>query len=287
LRSDNPEVRRLANTFLESPAGASARQVLGMQRVSIKSRSSSGGRGKSLTMSKRRASRTAAVSNRRMFQQAYQDIYVNPSVPAAGEIKAIDIPSTNYLFRAPATASNIVLLNGIQSGAGFYNRIGARIEMRNLHIRGNITNAATSTVGGARMLIVYDNQPNGALPVISDILQSRDQTGAATTAYVSEINLDNRARFTIVRDMQFYLPPVTNTAGVLTNGPSFPAFDDQQFDLNVFVKLKGLQTLYKSPNVDPTTIASITTGALYAVFVGNVDSTWQFGGGFRLRYDDK
>lgn len=142
-------------------------------------------------------------------------------------------------------------------------------------------------MGGGRLLIVYDKQPNGAFPIISDILQSRDQTGAATTTYSSEINLDNRARFAIIRDMQFYFPPVTNTAGVLTNGPNFPAYDDQPFDLNVFVKLKGLQTMFKSPNVDPTTIASITTGALYAVFVGNVDGGWQFSGGFRLRYDDK
>lgn len=261
--------------------------ALGMQRVSIKSRTSGGSRGKMLTQQKRRAARTSAVTTRRMFQQAYNDLYVNSAIPVGAEIKAIDIPASNWLFRAPSVASSIILLNGIQSGDAFYNRIGSRIEMKNLHIRGNINNAATSTVGGGRFLIVYDKQPNGAFPIISDILQSRDQTGAATTTYSSEINLDNRARFAIIRDMQFYFPPVTNTAGVLTNGPNFPAYDDQPFDLNVFVKLKGLQTLYKSPNVDPTTIASITTGALYAVFVGNVDGGWQFSGGFRLRYDDK
>lgn len=263
-----------------------------MQRVSIRSRTGMGGsRGKALTQQKRRAARTSAVANRRMFEQAYRDLYIAPSVPAVftasgAEIKAIDIASTNYLFRAPATASNIILLNGIQTGAAFYNRVGSRVEMRNLHIRGQVTNAATSTSCMLRLLIVYDRQPTGALPVISDILQSRDQVGTATTGGISEINLDNRDRFAILRDMQYYAPSCTNTAGVLTNGPQFPGQDNQQWDVNEFIKLKSLGTHYKS-STNPSVIADIATGALYACFVATVDATWQAGVGFRLRYDDK
>lgn len=219
-----------------------------------------------------------------------QFVPVVPRAPPASffttgaEIKAIDIPSTDYPFRLPATNSTI-LLNGVQTGAGFFNRVGSRIEMKNLHIRGNVNNKATATSGQGRLIIVYDRQPTGALPAISDILQARDQTGAATTATVSEINLDNRDRFTIVRDMQFYLPPCTNTAGVLTNGPQFPGQDDQQFDINTFIKLKGLACHFKSSS-NPTTIADIATGALYACFVGNPDNTWQASVQFRLRYND-
>ncbi len=202
------------------------------------------------------------------------------------EIKAIDIAAANYLFRVPATASNVILLNGVQTGAAFYNRVGSRIEMKNLHIRGFVNNAATTIAQQGRLLIVYDRQPTGALPVISDILQSRDQAGTATTAGASEINLDNRDRFQIVRDMEYYLPPCTNTAGVLTNGPQFPAQDDQQFDINEFIKLKELTTHFKSTS-NPATIADIATGALYACFVSSSqDSTWQASIGFRLRYND-
>lgn len=95
-----------------------------------------------------------------------------------------------------------------------------------------------------------------------------------------------RDRFQILRDLQFYAPPVTNTAGVLTNGPSYPA-NDQEIDINIFIKLKGLATHYKSTS-NPATIADISTGALYAAFVCNTtDSGWGFGGAFRLRYEDK
>lgn len=214
-------------------------------------------------------------------------IYRPPAtmVLTGSEIKAIDIP-TQQAFRLPATNS-CNLLNGIQTGAAFFNRIGSRIEMRNLHIRGQVVLAATATVSMLRLLIVYDRQPTGALPVVSDLLQSRDQTGTATTSGSSEINLDNRDRFTIIRDMQLYAPPATFTAGVLTNGPQFPGNDDQQWDINEFIKLRGLTTHYKSSS-NPTTIADISTGALYAYFVANgSDNTWQFSGGFRLRYADK
>lgn len=202
------------------------------------------------------------------------------------EIQAIDIAQADYTFREPTTASNIVLLNGVQSGDAFYQRNGARITMRNLHIRGTVFNAATSTVCGLRLLIVYDRQPTGGLPTIQDILQSRTQAGVASTAAFSEINLDFRERFGILRDMQWYAPSVTNTAGVLTNGPSFPGQDNQQWDINEFIRLRELITLFKSTN-NPVTIANISTGALYACFVSSVDSTYQAKLGFRLRYNDK
>lgn len=208
--------------------------------------------------------------------------------PTGAEIKAIDIAEAIYSFRAPGTATGLILLNGVQTGAGFFNRVGARIEMKNLHVRGKNINAATvASVSYLRIMIVYDRQPAvGALPVVTDILQSRDQTGAATTSGVSEINLDNRDRFIILRDLKYYAPSVSNAAGVLTNGPQFPG-DDTHFDVDEFIKLKGLGTHFRSSS-NPTTIADISTGALYAMFVSDgVDSAWAASVGFRLRYNDK
>lgn len=202
------------------------------------------------------------------------------------EIKAIDIATVAYAFRLPATATNVILLNGVQTGTGFFNRVGSRIEMKNLHIRGYVRYAATNGGSVLRMLIVYDRQPVGALPTISDVLQTRDQSGTATTAGASEINLDNRDRFTIVRDMEYYAPPCTYTGGVLTNGPQFPGQDDKQWDVNEFIKLKELATHFKS-TANPATITDISTGALYAFFVtSGTDSALEFAGGFRLRYND-
>lgn len=199
------------------------------------------------------------------------------------EIKAIDITQTSYTYGLPATNTGI-LLNGVQAASGYFNRIGARIEMKNLHVRGNINNILTSIATFGRIVIVYDRQPTGAIPATTLVLQSRDQTGATTNTVGSEVNLDQRDRFVIIRDYQTYFPPVTNTTGVLTNGPSFPG-EDNPFQVNLFIKLKGLSTHFQSTS-NPTTIADIATGALYAYFVAGVAASWNANLSFRLRYND-
>jgi len=205
--------------------------------------------------------------------------------PTMAEIKAIDIEEQTYIFRDPNTATNIILLNGVQTGSGFFNRVGSRIEMKSLQINGFLgpnTAATSTTPSNLRMLIVYDRQPVGALPTVSDVLQDRNQVGTAITGGLSHINLDNRDRFTILRDMRWIVPTVT--AGVVT-GISIGVGDP--WTVNTFIKLKGLGTHFKSTS-NPATIADISTGALYALFVTETnDSDWVVEADFRLRYDDK
>lgn len=205
--------------------------------------------------------------------------------PTSQEIKAVDIEEQVYLFRDPNTASNIILLNGIQAGTGFYNRVGSRVEMKNLQMNGFIGPAAAATAANPsmlRILIVYDRQPKGALPTISDILQDRNQVGTALTGGLSHVNLDNRDRFIILRDLRWYTPTVT--AGVVSGVSSGVG---EPWTWSMFLKLKGLGTHYNS-TADPCTIANISTGALYACFVTETnDSDWNVEADFRLRYDDK
>jgi len=210
---------------------------------------------------------------------------LNAWQPTSAEIKAIDLPETTYVFRDPNSASSVWLLNGVQTGAGFFNRVGSRIEMKNLQINGFLgpnTSSTGTTPSLLRLLIVYDRQPTGAMPVISDILQDRDQTGAATNGGLSHINLDNRDRFSILREIRWAVP--TTTGGVITGVSSGVG---EPWTLNLYLKLKGLGTHYKS-STNPSTIADIATGALYACFVTETnDSDWVIEADFRLRYDDK
>lgn len=224
-----------------------------------------------------------------MYKQIYVPKYQKPGAlyQSGSEIKAIDIPFGAQVFHTVAGTPTIALLNGVQTGAAFYNRVGSRIEMKNLHLRGSIVNIATSDAQQTgRIIIVYDRQPQGALPTFSDIFQSRDQQGTASTTWASEINLDQRDRFVIIRDIQYFLPSVTNTVGVLTNGPNYPG-KDQEMDVNIFVKLKGLITHFKS-STNPTVIGDVAAGALYLVnVISTNDATWQLGISSRLRFDDK
>jgi len=89
----------------------------------------------------------------------------------------------------------------------------------------------TSVQDQVRMLLVYDTQPNGALPGITTVL--KDANAAAATTVNSHLNLDDRERFQIVRDMLFMMPAATYAAGVITNS-FFPDPIKQSFNVNEF-----------------------------------------------------
>lgn len=58
------------------------------------------------------------------------------------------------------------------------------------------------------------------------------------------------------------------------------------YNINRYIKLQGLHTHYQA---DTDLVASISTGALYIVGMGNLGAGsegWQFNGTWRLRYAD-
>lgn len=207
---------------------------------------------------------------------------------SGSEIKAVDIPSFLAAFSVVATPPALYLLNPVQLGAGFYNRVGSKIELKSVHLRGNIRQTLTTTEGSLRLIVVYDRQPNGTAPALTDILQTRSQTGAATTTSFSEINLDQRDRYVMIRDKTWHAPSATYTAGVQTNGPSYPG-TDEEFDINLFIPLNNLVTHYKS-TTDPISVADINTGGLYMFCIASasvVEASYTASIAVRLRFGDK
>lgn len=218
---------------------------------------------------------------KRKLQRAFMPMNLpNVLKSTSSEIKAIDIPFASVGF---PTAGVATLLNSVLTGSGFWNRVGSKIEMKSVRIRLRLKNDSTSTQDAARVLLVYDRQANATALTISDLLQSRasDGTTVATNQHV-DINLDNRDRFTIIRDQTLYLPSVTNTAGVMTN--AFPTTgNDTPFIIDWYVKLKGLVTHYKA---SAGGITDITTGALYLVQISGGNNLYSLSGNVRLRYND-
>ena len=83
----------------------------------------------------------------------------------------------------------------------------------------------------ARIMIVYDRQPNGAIATIANILS------AATS--VSFMNLDNRDRFKVICDIHFKLGPrYLDTTATQTY-----AYSGANGDVvNIYRKLGGIKT---------------------------------------------
>lgn len=203
--------------------------------------------------------------------------------PSMREKKAFDLATTMLTINTIGGGPPVfVTLNACVNGAELYQRVGRKIYMKSLHIRGFVNNTSTSVNDFARIIIFYDAQPNAAAPTIQTLLQDSN-AAAATTAY-SEINLINRARFKILRDYQIILPSLTNTAGVITN---FALQDNllNPLNINFFIKLKGLEAEYNG--VNGGTIADISSGAIFITAVSSISNdNYDFIFTSRLRYYD-
>lgn len=195
------------------------------------------------------------------------------------ELKAFDLSTATQNFVNAGVV--IPTLNACVNGAELYQRVGRKTYGKSIHIRGFVQNILTSVQDFARIIVFYDSQPNAAAATAASIL-SDSNAGAATTA-TSEINLNNRQRFKILRDHQMILPSVTFTAGVLTN----EAFQqsDNQLNINMYIKLKGLETVYNGNNAG--TVADITSGNIGMLLITSLtNNSWQLQYGTRYRYYD-
>lgn len=210
----------------------------------------------------------------------------NALVARRGELNAVDVPGATYVLNA---TGSVTPLNLIRAGSTYVNRTGRRIEMQSIRINGQIEpipRTNTNNSDYVRVIIFYDRQTNGAVPLVADVLATTDQAAANTTTSYSGLNLNNRDRFTILMDYRCELPSYTNTTGVITA----PGFQDQtkEYTIDRYIKLKGLLTQFKADS-SPAVIGDIATGGLFLLTLGaNTAGTEGWQGVFetRLRFTD-
>jgi len=202
-----------------------------------------------------------------------------------GELKSLDQPSANFALNSTAV---FTCLNLVRAGSSFCNRIGRKINMMSVRMRGWINPIRTITLSDvARILIIYDRQANGANPTLQSLLQTTDQAAGNTTTILSGINLNNRDRFVILRDEMIVLPSQTVTAGAITT-PGWVDPVSHTFEHDWYVKMGGLSTQFGADSA-PAVIGDITTGALFMVTAGlNAAGAegYQLTAEVRLRYLD-
>lgn len=188
-----------------------------------------------------------------------------------GELK---FSTVNYNQNANLS-STFVLLNGLTRGSDAEgNRIGRNYTIRSIQWRLPVLNEAniSLTCVPLRFLIVWDKDPNGALPALTDVLDA-----ARTCAMV---NMNNKARFDIVHSEYFH--PSADSSG----GAAVASANQVGFALEGYQKLK-LRTTCNNGNAG--TIADIQHGALYAVIFSEITAgttDWDVNGYFRIRYED-
>lgn len=205
-------------------------------------------------------------------------------LPRGVETKAVD-----FAFGTTLTLTStpqFTLLNGIQEGAGAFNRIGRRISLQQFQLQGFLQDAGVTTNGvqWGRIMLIYDRQPNATVPQFADLIQSETQTGALANSVVAGRNMDGLDRFVILWDDRFVMPQVTYTAGVLSNVVPFPTMLEMRKMCSL--PLKGLETTYKT-NTNPSTVADIATGSLYLVTMGDDAAPgWNLAVSMRTKFVD-
>lgn len=198
-----------------------------------------------------------------------------PRVPTnALALKSVDVSSETFLFASSQSPAVLVVP---KLGSAFFNRLSNRTRGVSLHLIGQIaptfSNAAIITQTFGRIIVYYDRQPNGANPATADILLDTHNDGSTTTNAFSQINMNNRDRFMILRDRKVVLPEIAidgvggnQVGGVITD----PNCGDKGFRYTEFIKLNHLESLYNSTNGG--TIGDISSGAFGILVVSNDSS---------------
>lgn len=224
------------------------------------------------------------------YARAGQRVMMPPVQNRRHEIKFVDNATTATNFKRDSTPPVGVYIGGPVQGAAPYQRIGQRIANKSLRLRGTVDPVLSNgTAGLGRIIVVYDEQSNGAVPAFADVISSYTATGAnASTAY-DGINMNNRERFKVLVDEQFALPALTVAAGVITAGQTMDTTGNKKaapWNFDRFIPLKDLITHFKA---SAGGIGDVATGALIMFVVCDsavTDSAFDFGWSARLRYDD-
>lgn len=160
------------------------------------------------------------------------------------ERKNVDVVST---FALPLTASFATpqLINGIAQGVANNERVGRKIRMKKIQIRYIVEPVSGSNPSQARIMIVYDKQPNGALPIVGDVVNGGQ--------FYSFNVLANSDRFVVLMDeiSESCQSSVTNISG--------------QRHVNI-----DLETVFGGTTAG---IASINSGSVFIMAANNSDPT--------------
>lgn len=208
-----------------------------------------------------------------------------------GEKKGMDTDITlNPIISTTSTNASSFVLNLIQQGAGSWNRIGRKVYLKSLRLKGTFSCTQTPTVATgvgqntvARMVVVWDQQPSGgAIPTFDQIFGITAQDGVESCPnFNCPPKYDNFDRFKVLKEELVSFPPFVSSSG---SGPAYTVFKD--FD--TYLKLGNRECVFSGQS-NPMTIADISTGAIYLYFragASNAVTTTAVIGTSRLRYSD-
>lgn len=211
--------------------------------------------------------------------------------PDRRALKQFDVELFNVAINAnlPQMRS---LMAQLVTGPGRNNRVGNRVRVVRITIRGTIQSVAlanpanlTNVSAVARLSLFYDAASNGQSQVYpySEIYQGLDPTGATFTGALALQNANNFDRFDVIREWFFNLPP---NSGMGAGGAPLGNEAGRASDT-------GIWTINESYNVNYETVydnaGTCRTGDLFFFTDTNLStaiSEWLFVGIARVEFMD-
>lgn len=190
------------------------------------------------------------VTKKRKTFNTYSKPYENPVMPSVSsqgtnEKKFKD--TVNFLnVRTPTVGVTVPqLINGVAEGSDFTQRVGRKVTWSSITMRWRaVISPTTPWPANVRAMLVYDRQPNGVMPFISDIINIG---GSGAIDDTSLNNLNNRDRFWVIMDKTLSISP---------NGPEIQ-FRKKFKRVNTNTQYKGITSA----------IDDISSGGFYLLFI--------------------
>jgi len=177
---------------------------------------------------------------------------------AGAELKRVDLGTKNPAFDTTGTVD--YLLNGLDLGSSSWNRVGRRIRMTKLEIRGVYYPdiSAASGPSYARTVVFYDKQCNGTIPTWGTIFNTTTFNGSSSNGPFSMPNIYNEKRFEILWDNTIVFGEVNVAGNVYSNANPGAIPMDHCIDLDH-------ETTYDAGTAGDVT--DINTGSLVIKFI--------------------
>lgn len=172
----------------------------------------------------------------------YAPVRVRPRI----EQKYVD---THDLLAAMNTSGFVQSLNGVPQGDGFFRRCGQRVLGTGLVVRAIVYATEYTISAAANLAIVYDKQPTGVVPPVTDIFDS-------ATPY-SDQRADTRDRFEVLYRATYVL---MGNSTVITNRSV-----QHLVELNMAFRR---MTIYDQSSPSGT-LGTMRVGALYLVLMSD------------------
>ena len=167
-------------------------------------------------------------------------IYNNGSSYAAPPLSTVT--GLDGFYSAPGVGGMTCVNRIIQNGTNVATRIGNKVRMNMMVI--DFDMEAFGQCNHGICALIYDRQPNGAYPTVTDMFACNNGSSLTTPPYAG-LNINNKARYHIIRKK------------VIRVGT-----EDEQVKHIKWVIKKPMDTIY---NGSTPAIGDITTGAIYLI----------------------